>query len=188
MKNSKKIIINGIVSLIGVALLVALDQWTKQWAVQNLMGKPDIVLIKDVLVLQYLENTGAAFGLLKNQGWLFIVFTLMFLGFGAYLFKIMPKTKHYAPLHVIIVVLLAGAIGNLIDRVMYSYVIDFIYFVPINFPIFNVADMYVTISAAILILLIIFFYKDEDFAFMDKKSDKEVVNDEATDGDDEEII
>ena len=178
MKSGKKVIASGGIALIAVALLVLLDQLTKQWAVQNLMGKPDIILIKDVLVFQYLENTGAAFGLFKNQGWLFIVFSLMFLLFGAYLFKIMPKTKRYLPLHIIIVVLLAGAIGNLIDRVMYAYVIDFIYFVPIDFPVFNVADMYVTISTGFLILLIILFYKDEDFAFMDKKNVEQIETDE----------
>jgi len=173
MKSTKKLIVSGSIALISLALLVALDQWTKLWAVQNLMGQPDIVLIKDVLVFQYLENTGAAFGLLKNQAWLFIFFTIVFLAFAIYLFKKMPKTKRFLPLHIIIVVLLAGAIGNLIDRVSYAYVIDFIYFVPINFPIFNIADMYVTISAAILILLIIFVYNDDDFVFLNAKRDSE---------------
>ena len=186
MKSNKKLVISGLVALIALALLVFVDQWTKQWAVQNLMGKEDIVLIKDVLVLQYLENTGAAFGLLKNKGWLFIVFTIVFMLFGGYLFKKMPKTKRMLPLHIIVVFLLAGAIGNLIDRVLYEYVIDFIYFVPINFPIFNVADMYVTTSAFVLILLIAFFYKDEDLAFMNKKTDEQITEDD--NGDTEEVI
>ena len=185
MKNNKKLVVSVAIALIGLALLIFLDQWTKQWAVQTLMDQPDIILIKDVLVLQYLENTGAAFGLLKNQGWLFIVFTLMFLLFGGYLFKKMPKTKRFIPLHLIVVFLLAGAIGNLIDRVMHQYVIDFIYFVLINFPVFNVADMYVTISAGILILLIIFFYKDDDFDFLNVKKDDEIAED---DNDTEEAI
>ena len=171
-KNKNKIIIVGLISLIGLVLLVGLDQWAKQLAVQHLAGQPDIILIKDILVLQYLENTGAAFGLLKNKGWIFIIFTIVFLLFGGYLFKKMPKTKRYLPLHIIIVFLLAGAIGNLIDRVLYAYVIDFIYFVPINFPIFNIADMYVTVSAVILMLLIGFYYKDEDFAFLNKQNEE----------------
>ena len=179
MKNTKKITISGIIAVIVLALLVALDQWTKQLAVQHLAGQPDIPLIKDILVLHYLENTGAAFGLLQNKGWIFIVFTLMFLLFGGYLFAKMPKTKRYIPLYIIIVFLLAGAIGNLIDRMLHAYVIDFIYFVPINFPVFNIADMYVSVSAAILILLIIFFYKDEDFAFMNQKSDEQLESDES---------
>ena len=175
MKSTKKNVIIFAVAIIAVALLVALDQWTKMWAVQNLKGQADIPLIKDVLVLQYLENVGAAFGLLKNKGWLFIVVGVIFLFFGGYLFVKTPKTKRFMPLFVIIVFLLAGAIGNLIDRVLYAYVIDFIYFVPINFPIFNVADMYVTISAIILMLLIAFFYKDEDFAFLNSKKESEEV-------------
>ena len=171
MNKKKTIITVGVISIIGLALLVGLDQWTKQLAVQHLAGQPDIILIKDILVLQYLENTGAAFGLLKNKGWIFIVFTVIFLLFGGYLFVKTPKAKRYAPLHIIVVFLLAGAIGNLIDRVLHAYVIDFIYFVPINFPIFNVADMYVTVSAVILMLLIGFYYKDEDFTFLNKQSE-----------------
>jgi signal peptidase II len=64
----------------------------------------------------------------------------------------------------------AGAIGNMIDRVLKHYVVDFIYFELINFPIFNVADCYVTISAALLIISIMFIYKEEDFKFISKSS------------------
>jgi len=169
MNNNKKGIVWGIIAIISVVILIGLDQWTKQLAVEHLAGQPDIPLIKDVLVFHYLENFGAAFGLFKNKGWLFIVITIMFLLFATYLFVKMPKSKRYLPLHIIMIFLLAGAIGNLIDRVSHSYVIDFIYFVPINFPVFNIADIYVTVSMAILILLIIFYYKDEDFAFLNKE-------------------
>jgi len=179
--SKKRGIVSGVLSVVGLALLIGLDQWTKYLAVQHLVGQPDIPLIENILVLHYLENVGAAFGLLKNQGWLFIVITMMFLAFSSYLFVKMPKTKRYVPLHVVLVFLLAGAIGNLIDRVMNAYVVDFIYFVPINFPVFNIADIYVTVSAIILILLIAFHYKDADFAFLnanketkDTTKDKEI--------------
>ena len=58
----------------------------------------------------------------------------------------------------------AGAVGNMIDRISQGYVVDFLYFKLINFPIFNVADCYVTIAAACLVILIMFYYKDEDMA------------------------
>ena len=68
----------------------------------------------------------------------------------------------------------AGAIGNLIDRMIHHYVIDFFYFSLINFPIFNVADIYVTLSAIALILVIFFYYKEEDYAvFFSSKKSKE---------------
>ena len=62
--------------------------------------------------------------------------------------------------------LFAGAIGNMIDRLLYDYVVDFIYFVIIHFPIFNVADIYVTISTFTMVILFLFFYKENDFSFL----------------------
>ena len=69
----------------------------------------------------------------------------------------------------------SGAIGNFIDRVRFGYVRDFIYFKLINFPVFNVADCYVTISVAIFIVLILFVYKENEFDFLSfkKKADKD---------------
>ena len=63
----------------------------------------------------------------------------------------------------------AGAIGNMIDRIRFDYVVDFIYFVLINFPIFNVADIYVTVSTVILVILLLFVYKEEDLSFISFK-------------------
>jgi signal peptidase II len=63
----------------------------------------------------------------------------------------------------------AGAIGNMIDRIRYDYVVDFIYFVFINFPIFNVADIYVSISTFVLIFILLFYYKEEDLNFISFK-------------------
>ena len=73
------------------------------------------------------------------------------------------------PLIVVVDVLVAGAIGNFIDRLVNKYVIDFIYFSLIDFPIFNVADIYVTLSVIALFILIFFYYKEEDFKFITKK-------------------
>ena len=74
----------------------------------------------------------------------------------------MPQNKKYTALNYIIVFLIAGAIGNYIDRIAKNYVVDFIYFSLINFPVFNVADCYVTVSVILLFILILFYYKDDD--------------------------
>ncbi|MDY2590860.1 MAG: signal peptidase II, partial [Agathobacter sp.] len=68
----------------------------------------------------------------------------------------------------------AGAIGNLIDRIVNNYVVDFFYFKLIDFPIFNVADIYVTIAAFLFIVLGFFYYKEEDFEIIFSKSKKDI--------------
>jgi len=150
---------------IGVLLLLALDRWTKHLAEKHLAAKGQVIpLIKGVLQLQYLENQGAAFGLMENKVWFFVIMTAIFLIIAVYVYVMLPKTKRFLSLHVIAVVLLAGALGNFIDRIKMGYVIDFIYFSLIDFPIFNVADIYVTLSGIALFIAVMFYYKDEDFA------------------------
>lgn len=75
-------------------------------------------------------------------------------------------------MRIVLVFLSAGAIGNLIDRSVNKYVVDFLYFELIDFPIFNLADCYVTGAAAFLIILCLFYYKDEDFAFLNRKEEQ----------------
>jgi signal peptidase II len=81
----------------------------------------------------------------------------------------MPDKKKYTKLHFLFSLIVAGAIGNMIDRIRYDYVVDFIYFVRLNFPIFNVADIYVSISAIVLIILLLFVYKEKDLYFISFK-------------------
>ena len=77
-----------------------------------------------------------------------------------------PWNKHFVWLKVILVLFVAGAIGNLIDRIFLNYVVDFFYFKLINFPIFNVADIYVTVAAILFIIFCLFYYKEEDFELL----------------------
>ncbi len=158
-----------IMGFLSTALLVYLDQFSKQLAVTYLAGDRDIALIPGVLQLHYLENTGAAFSLLENKMWLFYLLTPILCVFMALLFVRLPKDKKFHLLRIVLIFLIAGAIGNFIDRVLYQYVIDFIYVSLINFPVFNVADIYVTCSVVVLFLLILFVYSDEDLSvIMDK--------------------
>lgn len=152
-------------------LLVILDQITKNLAVVYLKDKPAYVIWDGVFELHYLENSGAAFGMLQNQKVLFVsiaAFILIIIGYV--LFKL-PRNKHYAMLEMLLVLIASGAVGNMIDRVQFNYVVDFFYFKLIDFPIFNVADIYVSVSCVLLAILVIFFYKDEDFEFLGKKKE-----------------
>ena len=145
---------------------VAMDQITKYYAVIKLKNQPAYNLIDGVLEFNYLENKGAAFGMLQNQKIFFVFVALIFIGVIAFVIFRIPQEKKYCSLHVLLVMISAGAIGNLIDRLRFDYVVDFIYLVFINFPIFNVADIFVTVSTAILIIQILFVYKENDFNFL----------------------
>lgn len=150
-----------------ILILVIADQLTKYLAVSHLKGQPGIVLLDKVLVLRYLENKGMAFGLLQGKIFFLVAVCLVFFAVILYLFVKIPETAYYAPLLYTAAVVFSGAMGNFIDRVFRGYVIDFIYFSLIDFPTFNVADIYVTCGIIILILLIFFRYKEEnDFDFL----------------------
>ena len=152
-----------------IVLLIGLDQWTKALAVQYLRGNENIILIPGVLELEYLENTGAAFGILLGKQWFFYITTVLMLAVIIYIYFKMPMTKKYLPLHVVLTFITAGAIGNFIDRVMNQYVVDFIYFSLIDFPKFNMADIYITVGCFVVFFLVLVVYKDEDFKFLSFK-------------------
>jgi len=148
---------------IGVVLLIVLDQVTKQAAQTLLQGKSAFPIIPGVFELRYLENRGSAFGILQGQRGLFVIMAGFMLLFIPYVYYKIPLTKRFWYLRVIAALFLAGAVGNAVDRVVHGYVIDFFYFSLIDFPIFNTADIYVTVSTFLLIILTLFYYKDEDF-------------------------
>lgn len=154
--------------LIYLVLLIALDQFTKYLAVTHLKDGP-ISIIPKVFQLYYHENNGAVWGIMSGKISVLIVATIVIMVGMIFFYLKIPASKRYDPIRLILVFLTAGAIGNLIDRCINQYVVDFLYFELINFPIFNVADCYVTVSAILLIILCLFYYKDEDFAFLNKK-------------------
>ncbi len=147
---------------LGLVILVLLDQLTKYWAAVALKGKEAIRLWNGVFEFRYLENRGIAFGLFQDKTMIFVLFTIVILAVLCYYYYKISPTKRMFPLQVAIVLLGSGAIGNLIDRVINNYVIDFLYFKLIDFPIFNVADCYVTVSLALIICLVLFYYKEEE--------------------------
>lgn len=134
---------------------IVLDQVTKWLAVEFLTRVDTIPLIEDVLHLTYLENTGAAFGILKNNRWVFLVISsLAILAIVFYIVKFTPKNKW---LGFGLSFFAGGGIGNMIDRVILGYVVDFVDFRLIDFAIFNVADTFVCIGAALMVIYILFF-------------------------------
>ena len=156
-----------IFAVISFAILVAADQITKWMAVLHLKNQPAKVLINNVFELYYLENRGAAFGIFQGKRFAFLIITVVILLVLAYCFWNIPYTAKYTSLRCIIVLIGAGAVGNFIDRMSNGYVVDFFYFEWIDFPIFNVpvfnvADIYVTLSAVFLAILLLFKYKEED--------------------------
>ncbi len=153
-------------------ILIAFDQFTKHLAVVNLKGQEAIKLIPGVFHLQYLENDGAVFGIFGGQAMALAIVVVIITAALIYVYFVIPTQIRYNPIRILIIFIIAGAIGNLIDRVRLNYVIDFLYFSLINFPIFNVADSYVTVATGIFMILSIFYYKNEDFEFLEKKENK----------------
>lgn len=148
---------------LAVAVLTLADQYTKMLAVEHLKGQPSVVLLPDVFELFYLENRGAAFGMLQDQQVFFLAMVSVVCVFVLYFYFHVPMTGKYLPVRICAVFLVAGAVGNGIDRVRQGYVVDFFYFKWIDFPVFNVADIYVTCTVFALLLLVFFYYKEEDF-------------------------
>ena len=151
--------------LIIFAVLTAIDRITKAWAVSNLLNKDAIPVIPGVLELYYLPNgnTGAAFGILSGHRVLFLLIAFIVVAAIVYLIWNMPYPSPYKVIEILLVFIAAGGFGNMIDRFFNGYVVDFIYISCINFPIFNVADMYVSVCTIILALIVLFKLKEDDY-------------------------
>ena len=150
-----------LIAILLIGLGIIFDQYTKYLAVINLKDAP-ITIIDGVFELRYLENRGAAFGMLQNKQWFFLVIGVLLLIAAVILFFKLPRTKRVLPIHICMMFITSGAIGNMIDRIRLNYVIDFLYFKLIDFPIFNVADIYVSVSTFVLAALLLFYYKDDE--------------------------
>ncbi len=141
-----------IIFIIGLIL----DYLTKIWAIDTLKGKPDITVIKGFFDLSYLENRGAAFGIFQGRVYLLAAVTLLVL---VVLFVNYVKTKKKTLLFTLSnALILTGAVGNLIDRLRYGFVVDFISWhwkEAYYFPTFNVADICVTVGTGLLIIYIL---------------------------------
>ncbi len=151
-------------------ILLVLDQITKYFAKLQFADGDSLVIIPKVLKLIYHENDGAAWGIFSGRAYLLTCITVIAVIVMTYIFFKLPRIKKYNAIRYILVFIAAGAAGNnLIDRILFGHVIDFIYFELIDFPVFNVADIYITCSTVLFAILLLFYYKDDDFAFLGKK-------------------
>lgn len=149
-------------SIFALCSLLLADQYTKLLAISHLKGQAPFVIISRVLEFSYLENTGAAFSSFRGRQTFLIVLTTLVIILLLWKYLTLPGERRFVPMRLCMLLILSGAVGNLIDRVSRNYVVDFIYFVPIDFPKFNVADIYITVGVAVLAFLLFFRYSDED--------------------------
>lgn len=137
-----------------IAILIGLDQLSKYWALNYLQEIGSIPIIQNVFHLTYVENRGAAFGMFQNNQIIFVIVAIVASIFGLYYL-------HTKKMNLIgkfgIVLIISGAIGNLIDRVRLGFVVDYFDFRIIWEYVFNVADVFVVVGTAMLCIYILFF-------------------------------
>ena len=160
-----------ILPIIAVVILILLDQGTKFWALASLKPIHNMTLVEGFMDLTFVENRGVAFGMFSGQRWFILLLTGIIAAGLIWFYKAMPKKKEYFPLRVSLVMVLSGAIGNIIDRLFRGYVVDFFEFTFFEWPVFNVADIYVVVGVILLALMILFVVKDEDLDFKKKKDE-----------------
>ena len=141
------------------AAIVAADQFTKYLTVANIPLYADVPFIPGLLQLTYVQNTGAAFSSFQGQQWLFALIFAVFT--VAILYEYKKKAMPFTSLERwLIAAIYAGGLGNMIDRVRLGYVVDMIETTFIEFPVFNVADCFITCGCIALMVHLIFFNKE----------------------------
>ena len=146
--------------LLLTAALIVLDQFTKLLALAFLQQEP-FAIIPGVFEFHFTTNPGVAFGLFPGNRWIFIGLTsVVVLVILAVLLSGRLRV-HHKMLTASGILIVAGGLGNLIDRIFRGEVVDFLYFKLIDFPIFNLADCYVVVGAALLLIFYLFLFKDE---------------------------
>ena len=162
-EEQKKRLISWLIFLLAAAVLVGLDLLFKSWAAANLQGQPSRTLIPGILGLTYTRNTGAAFGVLANfafaRSFLIIVKIVLMCGI-LWVYQRIPHEKEYWLVRVPTILIFAGGIGNLHDRIILGYVRDMLRFLFINFPIFNLADVFVVVGCFAGAFVMFFIVKD----------------------------
>lgn len=142
-------------------ILVLLDQGTKWQALRTLKPMGNMTVLPGVLDFTFVENRGVAFGMFAGKRWLILLLTVVIAAGLVYYYRKLPRTRAYQWVRAALVLILSGAIGNIIDRVFRGYVVDFFEVTFIQWPVFNVADIYVVVGVALLIFLILFVIKEE---------------------------
>jgi len=147
--------------IIILLLLIATDLITKRIAAHFLYPNGSFTLIEGFFRLRYVENTGAAFGMFAGNRLFLLVVSGAIMSFLIYFLITLPKEKPHSYMKLPLIFILAGALGNFIDRLIFSYVIDFLEFTFVNFAVFNVADIFITCGAIVWLYLSIFVVKEK---------------------------
>ena len=141
-------------------ILIIADQYTKHLAVKFIKPVGSVEIIKNILRFSYVENRGAAFGMLRDARWVFITVTVI--SVAAIVWWMVFRRPESRLLRVSLLLILSGALGNLIDRIMLGYVTDMIDVAFIDFPVFNFADCCVVVGAVLFAIYVLFVYKEPE--------------------------
>ena len=172
---TSKIISKNKLILIDIIILlfcVSADRISKYFVAARLKNHASFPVIDGILEFRYTENDGAAFSLLSGQTSFLILVSFVVFMTGLYFIIKSPGRSKYIISHVFISIIVSGAIGNTIDRLIYGAVIDFIYLSFIDFTVFNLADLFSTVAAIGLVIVLIFYYKEDDLNFLRFKEKK----------------
>ena len=146
-----------------VICIIALDQLSKYWVINNIGLTDSITVIPKVIDFVYVKNTGAAFSFLADKTYGIVLLSLISIAFCIGVVWFMVKRKPQSKLLTIsLALMLSGAFGNVIDRIFRGYVVDFIETTFIKFPVFNIADIAITCGAALVIIYVLFFEKSKN--------------------------
>lgn len=165
-------------SLITILLIVALDQLVKLYISSTLGLFQSVPVIKNIFEITYIHNNGAAWGMFSGRIGILIGITIIVILGCFYIFNNLVEYSEpkYILLRWSIVFLIAGSIGNMIDRIRLGYVVDYLYFKLIDFPIFNIADIFVVISIIIIFFIIVFKLSNDDVDKLTRKSKNNDIN------------
>lgn len=153
--------------LISCAAIVLLDQWFKGWVVANIDPGTWKVFLPGVLRLAHVQNYGAAFSMLQNMRWLFVVITVAFV--ATVIWAYIKKRVTYPFGLWSLTALTAGAIGNFIDRLRFGYVVDMFETEFMNFAVFNIADCFIIVGGILFCVYLLFFYEKKESGIGPKK-------------------
>lgn len=142
-------------------LMIAVDQGVKYWALTSLQARQTIPLIDGVFHLTYVENRGVAFSLFAQFDSRWFLVTLAVVITAAIIVVLHKGLMQNALGRWSLVLVAAGAIGNAIDRVVHGFVVDLFDFRLINFPVFNVADIFICVGGALFVIYFLFMHKDD---------------------------
>ncbi len=167
VKDKKRWLLCGLEILI-IVLLIVFDMLTKKYIYGYCDANRDVIIFNGVLRFTAVTNTGAGFGMLKGKTSLLTIISfissLILIGLVFYSYNRRNKWLRSS-----FVLIIAGAVGNLIDRMFLGYVRDFVYFELIDFAVFNFADSFLTIGTILLIIYVIFFYSKDEEALAKKR-------------------